>query len=220
MKKLVAVLAVSSLLAIVAVVYAQGPGMMGGGMMGSDRKDQPQMGRGMMQGMGSYEQDISIPEKLQKPKNEEWGSKLRQILALENLSQLQYETDSKKYQVHMPYRMVIPQEENHIEWIKKLFAAYGLPSDVKVQPVKETTTLTQAYENARELEKNLIPQYEWLINNAEDNTAKEVLDTILLQTRIHYTMFDHALHMGWMGGRGMGPGMGKGMGLGGMMPHD
>jgi len=164
------------------------------------------MGRGMMQGVGCYERDISIPEKLQKPKNEEWVSKLQQILALENLSQLQYEADSKKYQVHMPYRMVIPQEENHIEWIKKLFAAYGLPSDVKVQPIKETTTLTQAYENARELEKNLIPQYEWLINNAENNTTKEVLDTILLQTRIHYTMFDHALHMGWMRGQGMGPG--------------
>lgn len=216
MKKLVAVLAISSLLAFVAVVYAQGQGMMGGGMMGSGQKDRPQMGRGMMQGMGCYEQDISIPEKLQKPKNEEWVSKLQQILALENLSKLQYEADSKKYQVHMPYRMVIPQEENHIEWIKKLFVAYGLPSDVKVQPIKETTTLTQAYENARELEKNLIPQYEWLINNAEDNTTKEVLDTILLQTRIHYTMFDHALHMGWMRGQGMGPGMGRG----GMMPHD
>jgi rubrerythrin len=113
--------------------------------------------------------------------------------------------------------MVIPQEENHITWIKKLFTAYGLSSDVKVQPIKETTTLTQAYENARELEKNLIPQYEWLINNAEDNTTKEVLDTILLQTRIHYTMFDHALHMGWMGGRGM---MGPGMGRGGMMYRD
>src|SRR3990172_497131 len=212
MKKLVVVLVMSSLLAFVAIVYAQGPGMMGSG-----QKDQPRMGRGMMKGMGCYERDISIPEKLQKPKNEEWVSKLQQILALENLSQLQYEADSKKYQVHMPYRMVIPQEVNHIEWIKKLFAAYGLPSDVKVQPIKETITLTQAYENARELEKNLILQYEWLINNAEDNTAKEVLDTILLQTRIHYTMFDHALQMGWMRGRGM---MGPGMGKGGMMYRD
>ena len=97
-----------------------------------------------------------------------------------------------------------------------MFVAYGLPSDVKIQPIKETTTLTQAYENARELEKNLIPHYEWLINNAEDNTTKEVLDTILLQTRIHYTMFDHALQMGWMRGQGMGPGRGKG----GMIHHD
>jgi hypothetical protein len=212
MKKLVAVWAISSLLAFVAIVYAQGPGMMGSG-----QKGQPRMGRGMMQGMGCYERDISVPEKLQKPKNEEWVGKLQQILALENLSQLQYEADSKKYQVHMPYRMVIPQEENHIAWIKKLFAAYGLPSDVKVQPIKETTTLTQAYENARELEKNLIPQYEWLINNADDDTTKDVLDTILLQTRIHYTMFDHALQRGWMHGRGM---MGPGMGRGGMMYRD
>jgi hypothetical protein len=216
MKKIVSVLAILTLFAIVAIGYAQGPGMMGGGMMGSGQKDQPQMGRGMMKGMDWYDQEISIPDKLQKPKNEEWVSKLKQILALEKLSQAQYEADSKKYQVHMPYRMVIPQEENHIEWINKLCTAYGLPSDVKVQPVKETTTLTQAYENARELEKNLIPQYEWLINKAEDNTAKEVLDIILLQTRMHYTMFDHALQMGWMGGQGMGPGMGRG----GMMHND
>lgn len=216
MRKLVAILAILSLFAIVAIVYAQGPGMMGGGMMGSGQKDQPQMGRGMMHGMGYDEQEISIPDSLQKPKSDEWVSKLKQILALEKLSQAQYAADSKKYQVHMPYRMVIPQEVNHIEWINKLFAAYGLPSDVNAQPVKETTTITQAYENARELEKNLIPQYEWLTNNAEDKTTKEVLDTILLQTRIHYTMFDHALQMGWMRGQGMGPGMGRG----GMMHHD
>ena len=164
------------------------------------------IGRGIM----GYEQDVSIPDKLPKPKNKEWVSKLKQILAQEQLSQAQYETDRKKYQINMPYMMVIPQEENHIEWIKKLFTSYGLKHDVKTPPVKETETLTQAYENARELEKKLIPQYEWLINKAEDNTTKEVLDTILLQTRIHYTMFDHALQMGWMRGQGMGQGMGRG----------
>lgn len=164
------------------------------------------MGRGLM----GYEQDVSIPDKLPKPTNGEWVSKLKQILAQEQLSQTQYESDRKKYQINMPYMMVIPQEENHIEWIKKLFAAYGLKHDVKTLSVKETKTLTQAYENAKELEKKLIPQYEWLINKAEDNTAKEVLDTILLQTRIHYTMFDHALQMGWMRGQGMEPGTGRG----------
>jgi len=170
------------------------------------------MGRSMM----SYDQDVSIPEKLPKPKNEKWVNKLKKILDLEKLSQAQYEADRNKYQINMPYMMVIPQEGNHIEWIKKLFSAYGLKHKAKVIPVKETKTLAQAYENARELEKNLIPQYEWLINKAEDNTTKEVLDTILLQTRIHYTMFDHALQMGWMRGQGIGPGMGRG----GMMHHD
>jgi hypothetical protein len=164
------------------------------------------MGRGMM----SYAQDVSIPEKLPKPKNEKWISNLKKILDLEKLSQAQYEADRKKYQINMPYMMVIPQEGNHIEWIKKLFSAYGLKHESKVAPVKETKTLVQAYENARELEKNLIPQYVLLINKAEDNTTKEVLDTILLQTRIHYTMFDHALQMGWMRGQGMGPGMERG----------
>jgi hypothetical protein len=164
------------------------------------------MGRGMM----SYDQDVNIPDKLPKPKNEEWVSKQKKILDLEKLSQAQYEADRNKYQINMPYMMVIPQEGNHIEWIKKLFSAYGLKHEAKVTPVKETKTLTRAYENARELEKKLIPQYEWLINKTEDNTTKEVLDTILLQTRIHYTMFDHALQMGWMRGQGMGQGMGRG----------
>jgi hypothetical protein len=48
MKKLVPVLAISSLLAFVAVVYAQGQGMMGGGMTESGQKDQLQIDRGLI----------------------------------------------------------------------------------------------------------------------------------------------------------------------------
>ena len=102
------------------------------------------------------------------------------------------------------------QEENHIDLITKLFAAYELPSDVKVPKVKETKSLTEAYGIARKLEEELIPQYEWLIQIAKDNTTLQVLDAILLETRMHYTMFDHALRMGWSKGRGMGYGMGRG----------
>ncbi len=161
-------------------------------------------------GMGSFSQGIEVPKKLPKPQNNEWVNKLRQILALEKLSQAQYETDREKYRVNMPYMMVIPQEENHINLISKLFAAYGLPSNVKVPKVKESKTLTRAYEIARKLEEDLIPQYEWLIKNTGDNTTIQVLDAILLETRMHYTMFDHALRMGWTEGRGMSYGRGRG----------
>ena len=157
MKKLVAVLAILSLLAIVAIVYAQGPGMMGGGMMGAGQKDQPQIGRGMMHGMGCYEREMSIPDKLQKPKSDEWVSKLKQILALEKLSQVQYEADSKKYQVHMPYRMVIPQEANHIEWINKLFAAYGLPSDVKSTTCQRNNNINTGIRECKRIRKESYP---------------------------------------------------------------
>ncbi len=167
---------------------------------------QPMMGHGM----GSFSKGIEVPKKLPKPQNDEWVNKLLQILALEKLSQAQYEADREKYQVNMPYMMVIPQEGNHIKLISKLFAAYGLPADVKVPNVKESKTLTQAYEIARKLEKDLIPQYEWLIKNTDNNTTIQVLDAILLETRMHYTMFDHALRMGWRGGHGMGRGMGRG----------
>lgn len=160
-------------------------------------------------GMGSVTQTIKIPKTLPKPVNEEWVSKLQKVLSSEKLSELQYEADREKYRVEMPYMMVIPQEESHIDLITKLFTAYGLPSDVKVPKVKETKSLTEAYGIARKLEEELIPQYEWLIQIANDDTTLQVLDAILLETRMHYTMFDHALRMGWHRGRGMGYGMGR-----------
>lgn len=167
--------------------------------------------QGMRRGMMCFDQQVSIPDKLPKPQSEEWINKLQEILALEKLSQAQYLADTQKYQAHRPYRMVIPQEANHITWINKLFSAYGLSPDVKTPSVKETKTLVEAYENAKELELKLIPQYEWLIGNAPDSTAAQVLDVVLLQTRMHYTMFDHALRMGPpMRGRGMGSGIGRG----------
>jgi len=160
--------------------------------------------------MGSFTQTIKIPKTLPKPVNDEWVSKLQKVLASEKLSEVQYEADRGKYRVEMPYIMVIPQEENHIDLITKLFAAYGLPSDVKVPKVKETKSLTEAYGTARKLEEDLITQYEWLLQITKDNTTLQVLDAILLETRMHYTMFDHALRMGWSKGRGMGYGMGRG----------
>jgi hypothetical protein len=166
--------------------------------------------QGMHGGMMCFDQQVSIPDKLPKPESEEWISKLTDILAQEKLSEAQYQADAQKYQAHRPYRMVIPQEANHIAWITRLFTAYGLSPDVKALPVQDTTSLVEAYENAKQLELKLIPQYEWLIRNAPDNTSAQVLDVILLQTRMHYTMFDHALRMGPMRGRGMGHGMGRG----------
>ena len=76
--------------------------------------------------------------------------------------------------------------------------------------IKETKSLTEAYGIARKLEQELIPQYEWLIQTANDDVTLEVVDAILLETRMHYTMFDHALRMGWAKGRGVGSGMGRG----------
>jgi len=72
-----------------------------------------------------------IPQKLPKPKSEEWITRLQEILALEKLSKVQYERDSSKYHTPMPYMMVIPQEDNHIRWISQLFSGYGVPPDEK-----------------------------------------------------------------------------------------
>ncbi|MEJ2090859.1 MAG: heavy metal-binding domain-containing protein [Syntrophobacterales bacterium] len=182
-----------------------------------------QMGRGMMGGPGRHGRGMmgggcpmcgqawwNIPDKLPTPKSPAWLRNLKDILSLERLSLVQYQTDENKYQVHMPYTMVIPQEDLHIEWISQLFAAYGLSSAGPTPAVRKSQTVTQAYEIALQLEEDLIPRYEQLINAAEDSETAQVLNTILYQSRMHYMMFSHALRMGGRMGPGMmGPGMGR-----------
>jgi hypothetical protein len=162
-----------------------------------------------MMGYGTY---AYVPQKLQTPKNQEWVKKLREILVLERLSFDQYSTDAEKYNTYMPYRMVIPQEQDHVLTIERLFAAYGLPADGKPTAVKETRTLTEAYELCITMERNLIPRYEWLVKNAGDRDSAGILNNLLIQTRYHLAMFEHALQgggggMGMGGWRGYGPGM-------------
>jgi hypothetical protein len=176
-------------------VYAQG--MMGpGGGMGMGRH-----GPGGMMGGGGM--TLPVPESLSTPQNRTWLDNLREVLSLERLSLVQYQTDEDKFHVNRPYMMIIPQEENHIQWISELFAAYGLPSAGPTPAIKRSQTITQAYEIALGLEADLMPRYEWLITGAEDRDTQQVLDAILAQTRMHYRMFSMALRMG---GR-MGPGM-------------
>jgi hypothetical protein len=193
--------------------YGYGPGY------GSGYDDDTWMGRGMGPGYGMGRGGMMgsgiwgyVPQKLPIPKNSEWVKKLREILALERLSFDQYSTDAEKYNVYMPYMMVIPQEQDHVMTIERMFAAYGIPADGKPAAVKETRTVTEAYELCIKMERDLIPRYEWLIKNAEDRDSAGLLNNILIQTRYHLAMFEHALQVGGvgMGGRGWrghGPGM-------------
>lgn len=171
----------------------------------------PGMGRGMMGGgmMGSQVAS-EVPNKLPVPKSQEWTQKLQNVLGLERLSYVQYTADAEKFGAHMPYGMVIDQEVDHIRTIERLFSAYGLPAASKEIPITETKTITEALEVCVNLEKDLIPRYEWLVKNAEDRQSAKILNELLLQTRHHMFMFQRALGMG--GGR-MGP-MGGGMGPG------
>jgi hypothetical protein len=193
--------------------YGMGPGVMGGyGPGGGYGGHGWGMGPGMMGGW------VNIPPKLPEPKNAEWVQKLRDILVTEKESLAQYESDQEKFNAYMPYMMVIPQEQNHIYWIDQLFAAYGLPAGNKSFQVVPTKSLTQAYEIAVKLEAELLPRYEWLVKNAEDRDSAASLNTILLQSRWHLVMFEHALRIG--PGPGYGPGYGPGRGGygGGMGP--
>jgi hypothetical protein len=184
--------------------YGMGPGMMGG--YGGHGRGAGMMGDGW----------IDVPAKLPAPKSMEWAQKLREILTLEKESLAQYQTDQEKFNAYMPYMMVIPQEENHIEWIEQLFKAYALPADGKTPPVVDNKTLTDAYELSVKMENELLPRYEWLVKKAEDRETAQVLNAILIQSRWHLVMFDHALRMGhgygFSRGWGMGPGMMGGYG--------
>lgn len=155
---------------------------------------------GMTGGQG---QQMNIPDRLPAPKDEEWVKNFGQVYALEKLSRVQYEADSSKYGVNMPYHMIIWQENNHIAWEEKMFSAYGLSSDSPVPPVKQTSSLGEAYQVGYDLETDLIPRYEWLIKNAGDQNSRDVLDFILMQTRMHAAMFQHVMGMGGMGHRMM-----------------
>ncbi len=161
----------------------------------------PRGGMGMMGGGGMM--GVRVPKTLSTPKSHEWLSNLGEVLSLERLSLVQYQTDEDKFHVYRPYMMIIHQEENHIQWITELFTAYGLSAAGPTPAIKRSQTISQAYEIARGLEADLIPRYQGLITNAEDSDTRQVLNPILQQTRMHYRMFSMALHMGGM----MGPGM-------------
>lgn len=180
---------------------------------------QSQPGRGYGYGMGPGMMGgwdwVDIPSKLPSPKNEEWVRKLKEILTLEKQSLTQYQADQEKFNAYMPYMMIIPQEENHIEWIEQMFKAYGLSSDGKASPVVRTGTLTEAYELSAKMESDLLPRYEWLVKNAGDRESARALNTILIQSRWHMVMFEHAIRMGHGYGFSRGPGRaGRGYGYG------
>jgi rubrerythrin len=174
----------------------------------------PGYGYGMGPGMMGGWDGVDIPSKLPAPKSTEWVQKLREILTLEKQSLTQYQADQEKFNAYMPYMMVIPQEENHIQWIGQLFEAYDLPSGGKAALVVENKTLMEAYELSAKMESDLLPRYEWLVKKSEDRNTAQALNTILLQSRWHLVMFEHALRMGHGYGYSRGSGMMGGYGYG------
>lgn len=160
------------------------------------------MGHGMMGGcpLCGSGANVWIPEHLPPPRNAAWLQRFGKIHGLERLSLRQYETDSTKYGERMPYQMVIPQEGDHIAWIERLYGAYGIKPSTRSFPLRPTSSPDDAFRVAMQLESELVPEYDQLIANAEDQITPAVLNVILRQTRWHYTMFSHAARMLEMGG--------------------
>jgi hypothetical protein len=154
------------------------------------------MGGGGPMGMGGMRGgQVSIPDQLPAPKNQEWLNKLKEVLALEKLSVAQYSADQAKFQANMPFTMVLRQEDWHVNWITALLKAYGVAADVQTPAITPTNSLKGAYQVCIKLEADLVAPYEWLIKNAEDQTSAQVLTTILRQTRMHQHMFQRHLQM-------------------------
>jgi hypothetical protein len=145
---------------------------------------------------GHYPRFNIVPEKLPRPRNEKWIKILRQTLALENQAKIQYANDSIKFNVHWPYMTVVAQDGNHIKWLENLFKAYRIIGDVSTPDFRKSKNLDSAYRIAIRTEKNLIKKYDWLMKNAPDDKTFEILETILVQTRIQYELFyqAHTLH--------------------------
>jgi rubrerythrin len=204
MKKIAWLVGLSLIIGL-SLYVREGRGQMGPGMMGPGYGYGHGMGPGMMGGW------VDVPDRLPTPKNAEWVQKLREVLALEKKSYVQYTADAEKYNAAMPYMMVIPQEEDHVQLIERLFLAYGLKADGKPETALETKSLKEAFELCAKMEQDLIPRYVWLVQNAQDRESAQILNHILIQTRWHLAMFEHALGMG---GYGMGPGMMRGRGWG------
>lgn len=150
-------------------------------------------------GRNSY--SPKVPDTLPAPTDKEWLAQFADVMAQERLSKAQYEQDSKKYAMHMPYNMIIPQEDDHITWISDLYKAFDLKVPDTTPKTVKTSSGRDALKTGMALEAKLIPAYERLIEESDQADVKRVIGEILYQTRMHHTMFQHALSMGTMMGR-------------------
>jgi hypothetical protein len=149
--------------------------------------------------LGRVDLKLKIPEKLPAPQNLLWIHKLRMALVMEKHAKAQFEADQGRFGVSDPYLYALPQVEQHIAWIGKLFSAYNLPVQGKTPPPVKTLetsdTLLQALKHGRKLEVELTSQYEWLLKHAEDKVTKRVLNTMLTQTNININFFQNGIRI-------------------------
>jgi hypothetical protein len=147
---------------------------------------------------GRVDLEMTIPDKLPTPKNLLWIHKLRMALAMEKLAKTQFEADQRKFGVSHPYLYILPRIDQHIAWLSKLFAAYGLNSQGKTPPVmtlETPDTLLQTLKNRRKMEADFASKYAWLLKHGEDKFTKMVLNTILTQTNININLFQNGIRI-------------------------
>jgi hypothetical protein len=147
---------------------------------------------------GRADLEIAIPDKLPTPKNQLWIHKLRTAWAMEKRVKTQFEADQRKFGISSPYLYVLPQINQHIAWIGKLFSAYGLLSQEKPpseKTVETSGTILEVLKSGRKREADLASQYAWLLRHAEDKLTKRVLNVILTQTNINIDLFQNDIRI-------------------------
>ncbi len=149
---------------------------------------------------------VDIPSSLPAPPSDAWLATLRLALSLERHSREQYEQDAQRFAAAMPYQRILPQELEHIRTLERLFAAYGTAVGPERRRPEDTTSLEDALATGRDLEEELLGLYERLEREANYDAVAAALGALLLDTRMHRTMFEHALSRGGAHmGRGHGP---------------
>lgn len=136
----------------------------------------------------------SIPRELSIPDDKEWLVRLQEALAGEMLARDQFEADQHRLTTSFPYPLVLPQEYEHIRTLEELLNAYGISRAVAVPDIRLHETDRQACAFAMVFKAEMIPRYEWLMENAEHDAARKTIEEILLRTRLHHALFQHAYH--------------------------
>jgi hypothetical protein len=141
----------------------------------------------------SYDYFPAIPDSLRPPKNRQWIKHLDGLLKRERFALAQYRREPEIYRLHTPYTVIIPQKQSQVEWITALFPVLGMKIPDSTGTPSDTASWHDVLQVSMNLERLLIREYEWLVQNTENEKTRRVLSDFLYQTRMHYIMFQHAL---------------------------
>lgn len=112
----------------------------------------------------------------------------------EYLAKGEYLKIMEKFGIQRPFSNIIKAEERHIDWLKPLFAKYGvtLPPDRGVEMAKTPKSLDQAYQLGVQAEIANIQMYQRFLKQALPDDVKAVFQHLLKGSENHLAAFKRA----------------------------